>query len=220
MSSKLQKWGYETHRAIFDTGAIEHFRREADRVAQAAGSACVRHLRSRSEVFDELALSGSFLRLLPPGVSPVRSILFDKTPAENWPVPWHQDLTIAVVEERSVSGYGPWSFKDGSPHVQPPLSLLENMATIRLHLDETPAGNGALRVSPGSHRRGKLPSDLLRESFIEESQTCECQAGDVLMMSPLIIHSSRRSTAPNRRRVLHFEYARREDLDPELHWFE
>lgn len=49
---------------------------------------------------------------------------------------------------------------------------------------------------------------------------CECAAGDALLMSPLILHSSRRAETPGRRRVLHFEYAREGDLDPLLEWFE
>ncbi len=56
---------------------------------------------------------------------PVRALLFDKTPAANWKVTWHQDLTIAVRARRDVEGYGPWSSKAGIPHVQPPISVLE-----------------------------------------------------------------------------------------------
>lgn len=156
----------------------------------------------------------------PAGLRPVRSILFDKTESENWPVPWHQDLTIAVSQEQQVSGYGPWSHKDGSPHVQPPVSLLGHMVTIRLHLDDTPATNGALRVIPGSHCAGRIGADALRDSDKDRAVTCECSSGDALLMSPLILHSSRRSEFPARRRVIHFEYARDEDLDPRLEWFE
>ena len=50
--------------------------------------------------------------------------------------------------------------------------------------------------------------------------TCACEPGDILMMSPLILHASSRSTQPARRRILHFEYAREKDLDPDLEWHE
>jgi len=36
---------------------------------------------------------------------------------------------------------------------------VEGMVTLRLHLDETPAENGALRVVPGSHGLGVLSAD-------------------------------------------------------------
>jgi ectoine hydroxylase-related dioxygenase (phytanoyl-CoA dioxygenase family) len=167
-----------------------------------------------------LAGCDSFRSLLPEGLRPVRSILFDKTPGENWPVAWHQDLTISLAEEHPAPGYGPWSRKDGVVHVQPPAFLLEHMVTIRLHLDDTPASNGALRVIPGSHLEGRLSVDAVARHAETKAVTCECMAGDVLLMRPLLLHSSMRSTAPSRRRVVHIEYARDVDLDPSLEWFE
>lgn len=220
MKPSLATDGYEIHRRLLSEAEVIDLRREADSIAEAAGSACVRHLRSRSRRFDALCASDAVLSLLPVGLRPVRSILFDKTVSENWPVLWHQDLTIAVAQERQIPGYGPWSHKDGSPHVQPPVLLLERMITIRLHLDDTPATNGALRVIPGSHRDGRISTDALRDYDKERSVTCECSSGDALLMSPLILHSSRRSESPARRRVIHFEYARDEDLDPSLEWLE
>ena len=82
----------------------------------------------------------------------VRAIYFDKPEEANWKVPWHQDLTIVVRQRRSVAGYSPWSIKAGIPHVQPPVSILENILTLRLHLDHADESNGALRVKPGSHK--------------------------------------------------------------------
>ena len=76
---------------------------------------------------------------------PVRAILFDKTAESNWLVPWHQDLTIVVESRAEAPGYGPWSMKDGRHHVQPPMHVMERMLTIRLHLDDCDATNGALQ---------------------------------------------------------------------------
>ncbi len=211
--------GFLIHQGVLGSRIIAELAEEADRVAKEAGSACVRHLRSRSECFLNFATSDFLRPLLPRGMRPVRSILFDKTPDENWPVAWHQDLTITVQEQKEVEGYGPWSVKDGAPHVQPPTSLLENMITLRIHLDPTPEENGALRVIPGSHLGGKSPSPIAEDQE-KSAITCACEAGDVLMMSPLILHASSRSTKAARRRILHFEYARDEDLDPALAWHE
>ena len=220
MNPSLITDGYEIHRKLLSDTEVADLRREADCIAEAAGSACVRHLRCLSRRFDALSVSGTLLSIIPDGMRPVRSILFDKTESENWPVPWHQDLTIAVTQEFQISGYGPWSHKDGSPHVQPPIELLEKMVTIRLHLDDTPATNGALRVIPGSHQYGRIRAEELRGYDKSSVVACECRSGDALLMSPLILHSSRRSESPTRRRVVHFEYARDEDLDSRLEWFE
>jgi len=149
----------------------------------------------------------------------VRAIYFDKSPAVNWLVPWHQDLTIAVREKLDVSGYGPWSIKDGIPHVQPPVAVLESMITLRIHLDDTDETNGALRVLPGTHRRGKLNAaeiSLAREHMTE--LLCAATQGDAYLMRPLLLHASSRSTSDRHRRVLHFEYAGGE-LSGGLNWY-
>jgi ectoine hydroxylase-related dioxygenase (phytanoyl-CoA dioxygenase family) len=94
--------------------------------------------------------------------------------------------------------------------------LLEKMITIHLHHDDTSSTNGALRVIPGSHLKGKIsPADLAVLNK-DVAVTCECKARDAPLIPPLILHSSRRSENPTRRRVIHFEYARDVDLDPAL----
>ncbi|MEO1087014.1 MAG: phytanoyl-CoA dioxygenase family protein, partial [Acidobacteriota bacterium] len=200
--------GAEIHRRVFDRVELEALRQEADRVARRSESVCVRHLQQRSEIFDQLAKDSRVRALIPRGLQPVRSILFDKTPASNWPVPWHQDLTIAVDQKREVAGYGPWSVKDGVVHVQPPAALLEAMATVRIHLDDATTSSGALWVIPGSHRLGRISTDQIADFAEGDAIPCECRAGDVLVMSPLVLHSSRRTKDAQHRRVLHFEYAR------------
>ena len=147
-----------------------------------------------------------------------RSTLFDKTPEANWKVPWHQDLTIAVMGRREVRGYGPWSKKAGVQHVQPPTEVLERMLTIRLHLDPCPPTNGALRVLPGSHRLGRINQNEASR-YVDEARafTCAAQSGDALLMRPLLFHVSSASLHPGHRRVLHFDYAT-EELAGELQW--
>lgn len=144
---------------------------------------------------------------LGPDAQPVRAIFFDKTPASNWLVPWHQDLTIAVSSKVETPGFGPWSVKNGIPHVQPPVALLAQMITVRLHLDDCDASNGALRVLPGSHQGGRLDPDQISAARAAAKEVlCEAAAGDALLMRPLLLHASSKSVTDRRRRVLHIEY--------------
>jgi ectoine hydroxylase-related dioxygenase (phytanoyl-CoA dioxygenase family) len=150
----------------------------------------------------------------------VRGILFDKTEGANWKVPWHQDLTIAVNQKVETAGFGPWSIKAGVLHVQPPASVLERMVSVRLHLDDCPTENGALRVIAGTHVNGKLEeraiADLARRSV---AVACAMRRGGALVMRPLLLHASSASSHPGHRRVVHFDYAVAE-LPPGMGWAE
>lgn len=152
------------------------------------------------------------------GARIVRAIIFDKNPDANWSVPWHQDATIAVKSRRAVAGFGPWSSKAGVTHVQPPVETLESMLTLRLHLDDCDASNGALRVIRGSHRCGMLGADdIQRMKQADEGTVCCVEAGGAVLMKPLLLHSSSKATSPRHRRVLHLEYAK-EALPGGLDW--
>lgn len=158
--------------------------------------------------------------LLGASAFPVRAILFDKTDGANWGVPWHQDVAIAVAERIETPGFGPWSVKDGVVHVQPPPSVLAGMATLRLHLDDCAAENGALRVLPGSHRHGELSNEAISDWTARQlPATCEMPKGGVLVMRPLLLHASSPAKNPSHRRVLHVEYAAT-DLPNGLKWSE
>lgn len=150
----------------------------------------------------------------------VRAIYFDKHKDANWKVAWHQDLTIAVREKKDVEGFGAWSTKAGIIHVQPPASVLEQMLTLRIHLDDTDEANGALRVLPGTHLHGRIESlQIDRWKQQQKIVTCSLRRGGILAMRPLLLHSSLPSLNPSHRRVLHFEYAGI-DLPSGLEWFE
>lgn len=155
---------------------------------------------------------------LPVRPRPVRAIYFDKSPDTNWFVAWHQDLTIAVVERVELPGFGPWSVKNGVTHVQPPILLLEQMITVRLHLDDADMENGALKVLPGTHRHGRLSAEQIQKLRATGTEMlCKALAGDALLMRPLILHASGRSLSARHRRILHIEYAGF-DLPEGLRW--
>jgi hypothetical protein len=175
-------------------------------------------------VIGTLARSEQLLNLIRPHVPiepvPVRTIYFDKSPDANWLVTWHQDLTLALKKRVDTEDFGPWSVKEGVPHVQPPVDLLEKMLTIRLHLDNADETNGALRVLPGSHRLGRLSSKRIQELRSRRADfLCAVSAGDALLMRPLLLHASGRSQSERHRRVLHIEYAGFA-LPAELQWHE
>lgn len=138
----------------------------------------------------------------------VRSILFNKTPINNWLVSWHQDKTVTVTDIFEKEGWGPWSVKDGAHHVQPPLEVLNQMITFRIHLDDSNIENGCLSVVPGSHSLGLIAQSEIN-SVVESlgAIACEAKERSALVMRPHLLHSSSKGSSPSRRRVLHFEYS-------------
>lgn len=148
----------------------------------------------------------------------VKAIYFDKPAGSNWLVAWHQDVMVGVGARHEQPGYGPWSQKNGETTVLPPREILENIITLRLHLDDCDATNGALRVVPGSHRHGVIPNDEL-PAYTPRAVTCAVPAGGVMLMQPLTLHASPRSTSARPRRVIHLEFATAE-LPAGLRWRE
>lgn len=140
--------------------------------------------------------------------SVVRVILFDKTPDNNWLVTWHQDKTICVSEQKEVSGWGPWTLKDGIHHVQPSLDVLNQMVTFRIHLDDSTLETGCLRVIPNSHSQGVLSNTQIQEiTNTQNAVDCIAGAGSILVMRPHLLHASSKATIPSQRRVIHVEYS-------------
>lgn len=184
----------------------------------------IRNLLQLAPAARELAACDEIRRWVEPvlgrSAKPVRGILFDKTPAANWKVPWHQDLSIAVRDRRDVSGYGPWSIKAGVPHVQPSRRVLDHMLTVRVHLDECDLDNGPLQVLPGSHAEGVL-SAAQQAAWRErrEAVACVVPAGGILLMRPLLMHASSPARTAAHRRVVHIEFSGA-PLDGGLQWFE
>ena len=184
----------------------------------------MRHLAKTVEPIHRLALSNRILDIVTAFLNAdavlVRSLYFDKTPDTNWPVAWHQDRTIAVREKRELAGFSAWTVKDGIPHVQPPVAVMEETITLRIHLDDADEANGALRVIAGSHRLGYLTSRQIQQlTSKREIITCAVPRGGVVAMKPLLVHSSRRAKSPSHRRVIHLEYTG-QPLPGGLHWAE
>jgi ectoine hydroxylase-related dioxygenase (phytanoyl-CoA dioxygenase family) len=148
----------------------------------------------------------------------VRALFFDKTPGTNWFVGWHQDRTVTLNCRSPLEGWTKWTKKDGVHHVHPPLSVLNSMVTIRLHVDPADRENGCLCVIQGSHRLGILtPMAIAKHAAGSKPMVCIADAGDALIMHPLILHSSLKSRSDRHRRVVHLEYSSHE-LPQGLSW--
>lgn len=134
----------------------------------------------------------------------VKSIYFDKPEHSNWFVSYHQDLTISVNKKTTLEGYQYWTNKGLQFNVQPPLEILNGIYTIRIHLDDTTEKNGALKVITGSHNKGIYRAETI-DWEKEQEAICNVDKGGVMLMRPLLMHASNRTTNANRRRVIHIE---------------
>ena len=149
----------------------------------------------------------------------IKSIYFDKPPNANWIVNWHQDLTINLKNRLEFENFKNWRENSQRIVVQPPIEILENIFTIRIHLDDCSKENGALRVIENSHKKGVIGIKewMLNKNGIE--RICEVKRGGILIMKPLLLHSSRRTENHNNRRVIHIEFTDKE-LPSGLFWKE
>ncbi len=148
----------------------------------------------------------------------VKCIFFDKPKVSNWYVSYHQDLTISVDKRVELENFGPWTVKQHQFAVQPSLDILEDITTIRIHLDDTDEDNGALRVISRSHlKKIYRPETISWDREVET--TCVVGKGGIMLMKPLTLHCSGRTTNNKQRRVIHIEFCGTE-LPGGLKWAE
>lgn len=156
--------------------------------------------------------------LVSPDAACTQCTLFAKSSAQNWLVPLHQDLSIPITARVNSSEVAGWSRKEGVLYAQPPASVLATLVAVRLQLDPLAPSDGALRVVPQSHARGRLSDPdiiALRAEFGEV--ICSVPRGAALVMRPLLLHASSKLSAGALRRVLHFVFGPRE-LPLGLRW--
>ncbi len=226
MKVKYEKNGFYFIREAISPKDIESLKNELSIFDNEINNYGIRDLFNKVPVIRKMATSDPLINIakaiLGEGAQPVRSVYFDKVPNANWNVAWHQDTSIALKEKHEVEGFSPWSEKQGIIHTEPPEVYLKNMLTLRLHLDIADTETGALRILPGSHQNGRIPSrELIKIIEKSESNIEECIAdpGDILLMSPLLFHSSRKAVTPSHRRVIHIEYSAMKLPSP-LEWYE
>ncbi len=227
VTEAIEESGFAIVPDVVDAGRIERLIatvQDADFVRSARGEEVygARNILAVPQIA-ALARDKTVLELVHAIIGPdarvVRGIFFDKTPGANWPVAWHQDLTLAVAERRELDGWTNWSVKAGVRHVQPPPEILERMVTLRIQLDDCGADNGPLKVLPGTHRLGRIAAARiapLRREIAEH--ICAAPAGSALAFKPLLLHASSPAKTARHRRVVHLEFAPRNLLPVPLDW--
>jgi len=189
------------------TGPIDEFSR-ADVPRSRAGVRHAMKLPAVASLAQSPRVMGIAREILGAGAFPFRATLFDKSPTANWLVVWHQDTALPLQERHEAQGWGPWSVKDGVIYAHAPESALSQVLALRVHLDDSTAANGPLRVLPGTHTLGVLTDEMLHALSAQITAVdCVVPQGGVLAMRPLIVHASSKSQVENPRRVLHIEYA-------------
>lgn len=224
LKADYEKGGFLLIRKVFAADLLGTLVRDLTIFEKEINNYGVRNLMNKVPSIRALATTPPLLsmaqEILGDSARPVRAVFFDKVPEANWNVAWHQDTSIAVNTKIDIPGFGPWSEKQGIIHVEPPEEYLARILTVRVHLDPTDSDNGVLRIVPETHHYGRVASKTLVE-IVERSAIVECNAdpGDVLLMSPLLFHSSRKSSKPSHRRVIHIEYSAM-TLPKPLDWYE
>jgi ectoine hydroxylase-related dioxygenase (phytanoyl-CoA dioxygenase family) len=203
--------GFAIVAGVLDHREVERISRELAREALQRSRAGARHLLS-VPVVAALARDPRLISLAAEafGCEPIAfgATLFDKSSGANWLVAWHQDRALPLVERREVAGWGPWSEKAGVVYAHAPATVLSKVVALRVHLDDSTAENGPLRVLPDTHTLGILSDAQIQDAARRiEPVTCTVERGGVIVMRPLIVHASSKVTVAASRRVLHFEYA-------------
>src|SRR2546422_351103 len=185
---------------FIDIGLLERLLHEMVKMSPLQGS--------RFELVPTSNVIGIAREALGAEAFPFRATLFDKTPSANWLVVWHQDTALPLQGRHEFPGWGPWSVKDGVNYAHAPASALSQVLALRVHLDDSTAENGPLRVLPGTHTLGVLTDEALHDLSTKIAAVeCLASQGGVLAMRPLIVHASSKSQSEISRRVLHIEYA-------------
>jgi ectoine hydroxylase-related dioxygenase (phytanoyl-CoA dioxygenase family) len=203
--------GYAVYEDVFERGEMIRALDSLSAATVRRTKAGARHVLRLPEVCtlaNDPRLTEIARQFLGGGAVPFRATLFDKSPAANWLVVWHQDTALPLRARVAAAEWGPWSTKAGILYAHAPAWALERVVALRVSLDDSSPANGPLRVLPNSHREGVLTDGQIeRLSQTVPSVDCVAPAGGVVVMRPLTVHASSKSLDNRPRRVLHIEYA-------------
>jgi hypothetical protein len=128
-----------------------------------------------------------------PDFVPTYESLVFKQAGDGAPIPWHQD----ALHPRS-----------------------RRVTNVDVYLDDSLAGQGALRVLPASQQR-KVDACALRDEYGWEPPgfvEVEMAAGDVLLHDVMVVHGSPPTTGNALRRTLYYEFRSAQQIRDEGPW--
>jgi ectoine hydroxylase-related dioxygenase (phytanoyl-CoA dioxygenase family) len=203
--------GFAILPALFAHEYVNQLLQEIDESAPRRSRAGIRHALSLppvTAVAREPQMIELARQVLGSEAFPFRATLFDKSPAANWLVVWHQDTALPLRERIDQPGWGPWSIKEGIDYAHAPATGLSQVLALRVSCDDSTVENGPPRVLPGTHTMGVLTDDRIHELAAQIAPVdCVAQKGGVVALRPLVVHASSKSQIEMPRRVLHIEYA-------------
>src|SRR5688572_15245326 len=120
----------------------------ADLVRTKAGARHVMRVPEVRALAEDASMMAIAREYLGPAAFPFRATLFDKSLDANWLVAWHQDTALPMRTRRDAAGWGPWTMKGDVLNAIAPATALEQIVALRVHLDDSTAENGPLRVLP------------------------------------------------------------------------
>lgn len=208
--------GFAILPALFSHPCLDQLLQQIDESAPRRSRAGIRHalsLPAVAAVAREPQMIELARQVLGSEAFPFRATLFDKSPAANWLVVWHQDTALPLRQRMELPGWGPWSVKGGIDYAHAPSTALSQVLALRVSCDDSTLVNGPLRVLPGTHTRGVLSDDTVHDLSTKITPVdCVVSKGGVVAMHPLVVHASSKSQTEMPRRVLHIEYAASESV--------
>ena len=220
LTSFIQEHGYAVFPNVFsdaEIDAIVNGLSQSELKRSRAGARHILSLPAVRKMAEDSKLIEIARAVLGPNAIPFRATLFDKSPSSNWLVAWHQDTALPLAEKIDTPGWGPWSVKENVIYAHAPREALEQILALRIHLDDSTAENGPLRVIPDSHCDGVLTDgEILARASESQGVECTVARGGIIAMRPLVIHASSKTENNLPRRVLHVEYASRIEISNDL----
>lgn len=148
----------------------------------------------------QLRAHPSISACLPADARAVQCTYFEKTADRNWLVAPHQDLSVPVAQQVAAPGWQGWSAKEGHWFVQPPATWLAHMvAVLCTWTTVDPATGRCARCRARTRKAASRPPAWppLRQQGTET--VCTAPAGAALLMRPLLVHASSKSTGTSHR---------------------
>lgn len=124
-------------------------------------------------------------------VVPTIDMMIYKHGGNNAQIPWHQDLIYPSQQFR--------------------------IATFGLYLDDSEAGNGALKILPGTHDKKRNICNIVKHPQPAAIEI-PVEAGDLLIHNPMMVHSSDAMNHGEKRRTLYYEFRPMAQVTKESHW--